>query len=235
MKNTDRDHGKPAISVGIPELVDRAHAMISDGQRRILGITGAPGAGKSTVCAELIAALGSRAVLVEMDGFHLANAELERLGRRDRKGAPDTFDVDGYVALLRRLRAQTDGVIYAPVFDRAIEESIGSAVAVSAQVPLIITEGNYLLHGGEGWHDVAEILDESWFIDTDGDLRRDRLIARRRSFGHLADAAVAWVDGVDEPNARRVQAGRERADLVIQVTTTVGPSIPAGQSMNERG
>jgi len=208
------------VEASIPQLIERARSLAASGRRRVLGITGTPGAGKSTVCAQLQEALGESAVLVGMDGFHFANAELERLGRRERKGSPDTFDVAGYVALLSRLRAQREGVLYAPLFDRALEESIGSAVAVPADVPLILTEGNYLLHQEHGWHAVAARLDESWFLDIDADERRLRLLTRRASFGHPADAAAAWVDGVDLPNALLVEAGRERADLIIRVTDT---------------
>jgi len=211
------------VDATIAQLVERARALASTGHRRVLGITGTPGAGKSTVCAELQAALGSDAVLVGMDGFHLANAELIRLGRRERKGAPDTFDVSGYVALLGRLRAQTDGVIYAPSFDRGLEESIGSAIAVDARVPLVITEGNYLLHDEADWQHVAAELDESWFLEIEADERRARLIARRESHGHPSDAAAAWVDGVDLPNALLVEQARERADLIIRVTEGVRP------------
>lgn len=204
----------------IAHLAQRARALSASGRRRILGITGTPGAGKSTVTDALLAALGSDAVAVGMDGFHLADAELVRLGRRDRKGAPDTFDVDGYVALLLRLSAQTTGTIYAPLFDRGLEEPIGSAVAVAAGIPLVITEGNYLLHDGDGWDAVASHLDEVWFLDVDAEERRRRLISRRLSHGHPADEAAAWVRDVDERNAAVVERARDRADLVVRVPST---------------
>ncbi|CAN5760509.1 hypothetical protein BH24ACT15_BH24ACT15_11780 [soil metagenome] len=125
-----------------PALVERARELLASGRRTVLGITGAPGAGKSTLARALAVELGESARLVAMDGFHLAEAELRRLGRHDRKGAPDTFDVCGYVAMLRRLRTSTDPVVYAPRFERAIEEPIACAVAVRREVPLVITEGN---------------------------------------------------------------------------------------------
>ncbi|WP_230667853.1 nucleoside/nucleotide kinase family protein [Microbacterium sp. MEC084] len=214
---SNRPTPPPIAEATLAELAERARLLAEDGRRRILGVTGTPGAGKSTVTAALLAALGDRAVIVGMDGFHFANAELLRLGRRDRKGAPDTFDVDGYVALLSRLSAQTAGTIYAPVFDRALEESIGSAVAVSAEVPLVITEGNYLLHDAHGWDGVRPLLDEVWYLDIDADERRRRLVARRLGHGHPADEATAWVRDVDEPNARVVETARDRADLVVRV------------------
>ncbi|KQQ28507.1 hypothetical protein ASF54_07505 [Frondihabitans sp. Leaf304] len=213
----------------LDQLVARARRLIANGERRILGLTGSPGAGKSTLSAALLDALGPDAVLVGMDGFHLGGAELVRLGRDDRKGAPDTFDTDGYSALLRRLSAQRPGEadIYAPVFDRALEEPIGSSVAVPADVPLVITEGNYLLLGTYGWAGVRPLLDEAWFVDVDADERHRRLLARRLSFGHEAAAADAWVTGVDEPNAALVESTREAADLLLTFEPPATPLAPA--------
>ena len=124
---------RPTLSVA--EATERAAELARDGRRRLIGLVGPPGAGKSTLSAALQARLGESMVVVGMDGFHLANAELLRLGRRERKGAPDTFDVDGYVTLLARLRGQSSA-LYAPRFDRDLEESIGSAVLVEPSVPL---------------------------------------------------------------------------------------------------
>ena len=196
-------------------LIQRARALAESGGRSILGIAGPPGAGKSTLTAALLEALGDRAVAVGMDGFHLANAELIRLGRRDRKGAPDTFDVGGYITLLARLRTQTSGVIYAPEFDRELEESVGSAVAVHAETPLVITEGNYLLRADGGWQGVRPLLDEAWYLELPASVRHDRLVARRVSHGHPRGEATAWVRDVDGPNANVVEATRPRADLVV--------------------
>jgi pantothenate kinase len=201
------------------DLVARARRLVESGHRRLLGVTGAPGAGKSTLCAALLAGLGQDAALVGMDGFHFANRELARLGRADRKGAPDTFDVDGYAALLGRLRTQTAGVVYAPVFDRELEESIGSAVAVQASTPLVITEGNYLLLDDGGWGAVREHLEEVWFLDVDPAVRERRLVQRRESYGHGSAEAQDWVTRVDERNASVINATRHRADLLVQVST----------------
>ena len=223
MTHTSETAATPAAAtVRIDDLVDRARTLVATGERRVLGIAGTPGAGKSTVSDALLAALGDDAILVGMDGFHLANEELVRLGRRDRKGAPDTFDVEGYIALLDRIRAGHE--VYAPRFDRGLEESIGSAVLVPARVPLVITEGNYLLHDEFGWDAVASRLDEVWFLDIDSPARRKRLVARRLSHDHPYDEAVAWVREVDERNALVVERGRDRADLVVTVSDApVGP------------
>ena len=199
------------------QLVERAAALARSGTRRLLGITGAPGAGKSTLCAALRDALGERAALIGMDGFHYANRELRRLGRRDRKGAPDTFDVDGYVALLTRLRTPGPDPVYGPVFDRALEESVGSAVPVPSTTPLVLTEGNYLLLDEHGWGAVRRCLDEVWYLDVPPEVREQRLLRRRLSFGHEPRAAEDWVREVDGRNGRTVESSRSRADLVVHL------------------
>ncbi|MER6253877.1 nucleoside/nucleotide kinase family protein [Streptomyces sp. NPDC001584] len=198
------------------EPVARARALATPGERRVLGIAGPPGAGKSTLAARLADALGpQRAVVVPMDGFHLAQAELDRLGRADRKGAPDTFDAAGYVALLRRLRAPHGPTVYAPAFDRALEEPIAGSIPVPPDVPLVITEGNYLLHDAGEWASVRPLLDEAWYLAPAEDLRLERLIDRHVRHGKDPAYAREWVSGSDERNARLVALGRHRADLVL--------------------
>lgn len=197
----------------------RIDALLADGRRKLLGLVGPPGAGKSTLSAALLAALGARAQVVPMDGFHLANVELQRLGRATRKGAPDTFDSAGYVALLQRLRAQPpgDAIVYAPEFRREIEEPVAGAIAVLPETQLVITEGNYLLHDAGAWADVAGLLDEVWYVDTDDALREERLVRRHRQFGRSEDAARAWVASTDRPNARLVATTRGRAQHAVRV------------------
>ncbi|MFT4436799.1 nucleoside/nucleotide kinase family protein [Caballeronia sp. 15715] len=195
----------------------RLQQLVADGKRRILGLVGAPGAGKSTLAEAILEALPGRAVVVPMDGFHLANIELERLGRASRKGAEDTFDSAGYVALLARLRAQRhDEMIYAPMFRREIEEPIAGAIPVMPDVPLVITEGNYLLLQQGEWKAVRPLLDEAWFVDVDQELRVQRLIARHVQFGRDEDAAREWVQRSDEVNAALINMTRGQADMVFQ-------------------
>ena len=207
----------PSALLSVDELLDRARSLVVPGQRRLLGITGAPGAGKSTLAAQLAAGLGEQAALVGMDGFHLADATLVAWGRRDRKGAPDTFDAAGYVALLARLRTDADAVVHAPVFRREIEEPIAGAVPVPRDTPLVITEGNYLLLDDGDWLGVRPLLDEVWFVAPDDEVRRQRLVARRVALGEDTASARAWAEGPDERNAQLVSTTRERADLVVRV------------------
>jgi pantothenate kinase len=207
-----------AVTLTVEDLVGRAQRLSRTGARVMLGVTGPPGAGKSTLAARLAAGLGAAAVVVGMDGFHLAQTELQRLGRADRKGAPDTFDAAGYVALLRRLRAQTQEIVYAPLFRRDIEEPIANAVPVASETQFVITEGNYLLLDEPVWRDVRGLLDEVWFIDVPDEERRRRLMRRRVDLGVGEDEARRWTLGSDERNADTVARTRDRADLVVDVT-----------------
>ena len=203
-----------AAALIAPELLERGRALAAAGGRRLLGITGAPGAGKSTIAEALVAALGPElACLVPMDGFHYAQRELERLGRADRKGAQDTFDAAGYVALLARLRAADEAVVYAPEFRREIEEPIACALPVPREVPLVVTEGNYLLL----WDDVPGLLDEAWYVAPDDELRVERLVQRHIEFGKAPDFARDWVMRSDQRNAELIATTQPRADALIRV------------------
>ncbi|MDX3240706.1 nucleoside/nucleotide kinase family protein [Streptomyces sp. ME18-1-4] len=209
------------------DLLIRARALAGDGRRRaLLGITGSPGAGKTTFAERLVRELNGAGepwvVHVPMDGFHLADVELDRLGRRDRKGAPDTFDAAGYAALLRRLREESDGdeVVYAPAFERVLEQPVAGAVPVPPTARLIVTEGNYLLLDTGAWQRVRAALDEVWFCAVAEDERVRRLVARHEEFGKGHEEAVAWVLGTDQRNADLVAATRDRADLVVTPTAT---------------
>jgi pantothenate kinase len=181
--------------------------------RRIIGITGAPGVGKTTYAVELAAREGG--VHLPMDGFHLADVTLRSLCLLDRKGAPETFDAWGYAALLARLRAEPDEVVYAPAFERDLEQPLAGAVAVPPSAQVVVTEGNYLLLDQPEWRAVRAQLDEVRFLETDDDLRRRRLHDRHVRFGKSAEDTEAWMARVDDANAALVIATRERADRVV--------------------
>lgn len=215
--------GVKRLSCTLDELVERARSLAAAGTRRILGITGAPGAGKSTVARAIAEALDGRAAQVGMDAFHLANQVLAAHGSRDRKGAPDTFDPWGYANLLKRLKSNRDPVVYAPVFDRSLEESIGSAIPVAREVPLVITEGNYLLLDAEGWRESREQIDEVWYLDVSDDERQLRLVRRHSAFGKPHEEAEAWALGSDQRNAEIVDTTRTRADLIIDLVQSPQP------------
>ncbi|RPF22618.1 pantothenate kinase [Myceligenerans xiligouense] len=214
------DAGLPAVPA---DLVDRARRLADDparSGRAVLGLTGPPGAGKSTLAAGLAAALGpDRAVVVGMDGFHLANAVLEARGSRERKGAIDTFDDAGYADLIGRIAAaHPDGdPVLAPEFRREIEEPIAGAVVVPPGVPLVITEGNYLLAGTGHWPRAREHMTEVWYVDVPGDVRLERLTARHHAHGKTPEAARAWARGSDQHNAEVVAATRDDADLHVTI------------------
>ncbi|MFI6497994.1 nucleoside/nucleotide kinase family protein [Nonomuraea typhae] len=202
------------------DAVRRAATLAASGNRRILGITGPPGAGKSTL-ARLLHDEIDGAVVVGMDAYHLAHSALERLGLAERKGAPETFDAAGYVALLRRIKAGEH--VWAPEFRREIEDAVAGAVAVPPDARLVITEGNYLLLGREHWRPVRALADEIWYVDLPEDVRQARLAARHEAFGRTAEQAWERTLGSDELNARLVIATREDADVVVDVRTSSRP------------
>lgn len=193
----------------------RAQALMRSGRRGLIGIAGTPGSGKSTVARLLAAALGPEAVVAPMDGYHLANQELVRLGRQARKGAPDTFDVGGYRAALLRLRACEDDTIYLPHFARELEEPIANAIPVSREVRLVISEGNYLLLPEGAWAGVAGLFDDLWYVEVNSATRMTRLVERHQRYGRTRSQAQAWAEAVDEPNARLIERYRDRADFVL--------------------
>ena len=196
--------------------VARIEEVLAGGGRVLLGLAGAPGAGKSTLAARLQARFGDVAAVVPMDGFHLASVELRRLGRAARKGAPDTFDAAGFVALLRRLARPVAGeTVYAPAFHREIEEAVAGEIGISDGTRLVITEGNYLLLGG-AWQAVRSLLDEAWFVEGDEAQRQEWLLARHVAFGRTPEQAPAWIAATDEPIARLIRACRDRADQSVR-------------------
>jgi pantothenate kinase len=203
-------------------LVDDAVALVPSipGRRFLLGVAGAPAAGKSTLARALAAGVTERlgpgtAAYVPMDGFHLSNAQLDRLGLRDRKGAPETFDVDGYVHLLRRLRSERERPVYAPDFDRRLDDPVAAGLVVPPTARFVVTEGNYLADDGPGWAPIRDLLDELWYVDAPSELREQRLLQRHVRGGRTEEEARAFIAASERPNAERVERGRRFCSRVV--------------------
>ena len=206
-----------ASTIGFAELVSQITDDARDRSRYVFGLAGPPGSGKSTVAARLADSLG--AVVVPMDGFHLDNTELERLGLLDVKGAPETFDAAGFVRLVEQLQ-HADGPVPAPSFDRVADCTIPAAITVERGAHIVIVEGNYLLLDVPPWAALRDLFDRTGYLAVDDRMRVDRLVARHVSHGRSREVASEFVRSSDEANAALVAATRARADVVID------PSLP---------
>lgn len=191
-------------------IVEGAHGL----RRIIIALAGPPGAGKSTLSERLLAVLpAGEAALVPMDGFHFDNGVLDRMGLRNRKGAPETFDCAGLAATLRRIRLGERDVAV-PIFDREADLARAGAAIVAADTRFVLVEGNYLLLDRTPWSEITPLFDLTIFIDVPLIELERRLLARWRDLGRSPEAVRAWVEGNDLPNARLVIEGSRQADIV---------------------
>ncbi|WUJ32596.1 nucleoside/nucleotide kinase family protein [Streptomyces sp. NBC_00388] len=201
------------------QLADRAVGLARTPGRTLLGIAGEPGSGKSTLAEQLLAAIEQRrphcATAVSMDGFHLAQRVVEARGHSDRKGAIDTFDAEGFLAALQRVRQEQTGTVWWPEFRRDLEEPVAGALEIAPRHRLVIVEGNFLLATRHPWHRVKDLLTETWFLDAAPAARRARLARRYIRYGFTPQAAHAKTSGVDESTSALIRRGADRADLTL--------------------
>ncbi len=203
---------KTALKARIQAVAELMRAL-PEGRRCLIAIAGPPGAGKSTLAAALVRELGPTAALVPMDGFHFDNDVLAARGLRDRKGAPETFDLAGFSDLLGQLTCEDEVAI--PVFDRVQDKVFAAGTVVRAGHRWVIVEGNYLLLDEPGWRDLARYWDLALYLDAPHDVLEERLVHRWLDHGMTLEDARAWALGNDIPNARRVAAARLPADAVL--------------------
>jgi len=200
------------------QLVQAAIARAGESQRFVIALAGPPGVGKSTLSGALVNEFNRRgegAAIVPMDGFHFDNAVLEARGHLSRKGAPFTFDADGYAALLRRLRTEPNCDIAVPVFDRALDLARAGGNIITPEHRFLIAEGNYLLLDQPGWAQMAGLFDLTVMLTAGlGELRL-RLIDRWLGYGLDPEQALARAQSNDIPNAELVLGKSRKADLEI--------------------
>ncbi len=219
------------MTLDLTALTRRALGLVPVDGRIVIGVAGSPGSGKTTLARAIAEranelAGGGTAVHLPMDGFHLANATLDDLGRHDRKGAIDTFDGWGFAALLARVLAERSNVVYAPAFERTVDEPVAGSIAIRPETRLVVAEGNYLLVDADPWSRIPSLLAESWFVATPVEERMRRLVDRHTRHGRTVEAATAWARDVDGANAVLIEASRPRATLVVDGTAGL-PASPA--------
>lgn len=205
--------------IELPQLADLLIAR-SEAGRIVAAVAGAPGSGKSTLADNLVELIEAKApgvaAILPMDGYHFDDMLLDRMGRRARKGAPDTFDVGGYSHMLRRLRKNEEETVAVPVFDRDIEIARAGARLIPQSARIIVTEGNYLLLRDPPWSDLRSLFDVTVFIDVPEETLRQRLTERWNGYRLSPEALRAKLDENDLPNARLVIAESGEADYRVR-------------------
>jgi pantothenate kinase len=205
--------------MSIELLFEQIQSLLdSQSPRTLIGIVGKPGAGKSTVVEQIQDKFQSHEVsIIPMDGFHLSNEELIKLGRRERKGAPDTFDVEGFISLIEKVKLKPQVDHKFPIFHREIEASVNDEGVVPKESKVVVIEGNYLFSEGHNWNSLFPLLDHTWFIEIDDEVRIERLIARHIRYGKTPTEAESWSRGSDEANARFIELTAHRASNIIKL------------------
>jgi len=209
------------VGAYLKDLVERIVSSTAHTDRFILGLTGPPASGKSTLAHQLVDSLNmdgnDRAIVLPMDGYHLSNERLQELGILSLKGIPQSFDALTFVKLLESVKSDPKKIHYAPEFRREIEASIEDAIEIKAHHEIIVVEGNYLLWEKEPWNNLPEYLDEVWYLSLNESTRLDRLLKRHVANGRTEVEAREKIASTDDPNARLIEATKERADLVVTV------------------
>jgi pantothenate kinase len=196
-----------------------------DGQRQLIAICGAPGSGKSTLVEVLNNTINAHAegscAIVPMDGFHFDDAVLRERDLLHRKGAPETFDIDGLIHLHRRLSDNQDQSVAVPLFDRDNELSRAAARIIPRSVQTVLIEGNYLLLDQPGWLQLAPFYTLTIQLDVPLHELKRRLMERWDEQGLSFQEAQTKVQGNDMPNAKLVLAQSRAPDIVYAAHNTL--------------
>lgn len=184
--------------IDLPDLTNRILAAAAARERFVVALAGPPASGKSTLACQLATRLPMAAVL-PMDGFHLDNDTLSKRGLLDRKGSPDTFDIEGFKALVQRLKRGGD--TWVPTFDRTNDCVVPEGSLINGDIQTIIVEGNYLMLDASGWRDLQQHWDITIMLEVPQDVLERRLIKRWRDHGLSLEQANSRARSNDLPNA----------------------------------
>ncbi|KAK0386205.1 hypothetical protein NLU13_6042 [Sarocladium strictum] len=194
----------PDLDESVCLLCRRVETLIGDkkpadpGGRVLIALAGVPGSGKSTISSALLRALPNKGIdevaVLPMDGFHFTKAILssfdDPVTAFSRRGAPFTFDSHRFLALVRRLRdlpltrkGEPEEILLVPSFDHAEKDPVEDSIALSSRHQVVIIEGNYTLLDEDPWRQIADLVDDRWFVDVSPDTALDRLVERHLQAG----------------------------------------------------